>query len=304
MADFRYLDSFNILSHGDPFERGAWHLVSKEFPNYEVFWRKYIVILTNRVDTSVPASSPQWILTREGVPDEYEKMAMCHYSIFCHLVRAIEGMEGTPHASIEDTFYLLDSCCDNVCLFFQSINRIVYNLGGPDNLMPTQKNRFPDVVGEIADYRNTMLHNPLIGRVQGETGEFVPKRAFLNAVKFSWRKAHRLTQEQMINSRELLSTLRAQLLQYLQEQWGTIVKVLDGLRAKPKYKQIMRVDRFLHVLAPEVTVTFTQPHAASGTLVGSPTASAMIVSSATNAEVPVCANRLEPRNKWKNRRDS
>jgi hypothetical protein len=102
-----------------------------------------------------------------------------NYSIFRYLVRAIEGMERTPPACMEDTFYLLDSCCDNVLHFFESTNKIAYDLGGPASFLPAQKNRLPDFFKEIEDYRNTMLHNPLIGRVLGETGEFVPKREFL-----------------------------------------------------------------------------------------------------------------------------
>lgn len=300
MSEFQNLDSFSILSHGDSLERRAWHFLSKDFPNYEVFWRRYIVILTNRVDPSIPASGLEWILTRKDVPDEYEKMAMCHYSIFYHLVRAIEGMEQTPHAPIEDTFYMLDSCCDNVLLFFKSMNNIAYELGGPHDFLPTQKNWLPEVFNEITDYRDTMLHNPLIGRALGEAGELVPRREFLEAVKFSWRKAHRLAPEQIANSRELLTALRAQLLQYLQEQWDGILKVLDGLRDRPKFKEVLKVTRFLPIGAPQVEATFAQPHAASGTLVGSPTALAI---AGIYSEVPGRISRFEPKNSEKNRRN-
>jgi hypothetical protein len=46
------LQQFKIAEHGDRSEQLLWPFVAAEFPNYENLWRKYIVPLTQRLDTT------------------------------------------------------------------------------------------------------------------------------------------------------------------------------------------------------------------------------------------------------------
>src|SRR5450631_2769565 len=108
---FEMLDKFNLRDHGDRHEQEGWKLVQDRFPNYELFWRLYVVPLTNRTSDGTRDSS--WIRLRSDVPAEWEKLAVCHYSVFYYLARAaqrkIELFGGNADAPThpEDVIYLL-----------------------------------------------------------------------------------------------------------------------------------------------------------------------------------------------------
>ena len=53
MGNYDYLDGFNLASHGDHREQEWVSVIAEHFPVYEVFWRRYVVPLTNRVDPRV-----------------------------------------------------------------------------------------------------------------------------------------------------------------------------------------------------------------------------------------------------------
>jgi hypothetical protein len=84
------LDKFNLDDHGDRHERERWRLIRDRFPNHEIFWRLYVVPLTNRV--LGPAADPDrsWIRIRRDIPAQWQKLALCHYSVFYRLSRAAE----------------------------------------------------------------------------------------------------------------------------------------------------------------------------------------------------------------------
>ncbi len=91
-----YLESFTLEEHGDAREQKWWPLVKSGFPSYEVFWRFYVVPLTNRVDSRVSRSDPLWIRVRPPVPDFYLPMMMAHYSVFYCVGRASEHVSLHP----------------------------------------------------------------------------------------------------------------------------------------------------------------------------------------------------------------
>jgi hypothetical protein len=45
------LKVFSISAHGDRNERLLWKFVGSEFPNYEKFWRRYIIPVTFRLSS-------------------------------------------------------------------------------------------------------------------------------------------------------------------------------------------------------------------------------------------------------------
>lgn len=74
---------YNLFQHGDFFERNYWFLLAEDFPNYQIFWRDFVVPLTGRdADGSIGL--------RNGIHPLLEEMAMTHYSIFNHVVFAQE----------------------------------------------------------------------------------------------------------------------------------------------------------------------------------------------------------------------
>src|SRR4029077_9375151 len=92
MDEYDGLELFSLKNHGDWREVELGPLIQEAFPAYEIFWRRYIVPLTNRVDPAIPPDTPKWIRLRPEVSNTLEWMAMCHYSVFYYLARARKRM--------------------------------------------------------------------------------------------------------------------------------------------------------------------------------------------------------------------
>src|SRR6267143_1825515 len=125
---YENLERFSLSSHGDNREKPWAKYLLPEFPGYEVFWRRYVVPLTNRIDPQVSQSNNPnlWIRLRESVSSRHERMVMHHYSVFYYLARAMERIRMEQSAELpEDIFSLLDACGDNVNAFFNSIREIL-----------------------------------------------------------------------------------------------------------------------------------------------------------------------------------
>jgi len=66
---------YRLVIDGDDMEKVAWGLfVQSKFPNYEIFWQKFVVPRTKR-------SSGQGIMASKGIPSEEKIISMLHYSI-------------------------------------------------------------------------------------------------------------------------------------------------------------------------------------------------------------------------------
>lgn len=72
---------YTLSEDGDDQEKRYWSYLEPVFPNYELFWREFIIPLTNR---------PSNIRIRKDVDEKLERMAMAHYSAYYHLGRAYE----------------------------------------------------------------------------------------------------------------------------------------------------------------------------------------------------------------------
>jgi hypothetical protein len=100
-ADFTNLEKLRLLDHGDAIARFYWPTVSSSLSQYEIFWRKFIVFLTNRVD---PFADKEWIMLRRGLTEEYESILSANYSTFYHCVVAHAQIEIRRKAKAERGF--------------------------------------------------------------------------------------------------------------------------------------------------------------------------------------------------------
>jgi hypothetical protein len=273
MGIYENLEKFTLISHGDGREQQWADHVLPEFPAYQVFWRRYIVPLTNRVDPQVSRSqNPQlWIGVRPDVRDVHEQMAMHHYSIFYYLARATQRIRSDKAEFPEDIFSLLDACGDNVKAFFSDLRLILKDFGKTADFLPSQKNEFcsdqdrfkePNARGafvEVQSYRDTILHNPVLSRVASQSAVWLPRAAFLDKVKLSWKNAACLKPEDWINSKALYSRLHLDVTSFLEVKWGRLIDLLDGLRDADKFKLQWALDeRFLPIPIPQETGSSSQ----------------------------------------------
>jgi hypothetical protein len=72
-----------IANDGDALEKLHWEAVGPSFPHYEQFWRTHLV----------PLRSEGSIFPREGIDEDFEFLAMFHYSVFVYLSRSLEKIK-------------------------------------------------------------------------------------------------------------------------------------------------------------------------------------------------------------------
>jgi hypothetical protein len=267
MSEYEALERFDLREHGDHWEKELWGFVEEAFPAYEVFWRRYVVPLTNRIKPTI--GPPEWIRLRSEIKsgNSLERMTMHHYSVFYFLARARKRIcEDKPLPLPEDVFSLLDACRDNILHFFQAIG-IIYTFSKPSLGVPTDEGdlcRVCPTLASIKGYRNTILHNPVLGRRADREREFLPKREFLARVEDSWREAERLKGDEVVDSHELYEQLYRDLTAFLEKQWREIIGCLDANRNSSKFRTIWNLEPLLPIVRPpQITLGLLLPPVAS-----------------------------------------
>ncbi len=78
------MSKWTLIEDGDHFEQVAWPLIQEDFPDYEVFWSKFVVPTTCR--ESVPKEHRLWLHFKRDVDPDVQRIAMAHYTIFRSLI--------------------------------------------------------------------------------------------------------------------------------------------------------------------------------------------------------------------------
>lgn len=265
MSDYEALERYNLSQHGDHWEKKLWDVVKTEFPAYEAFWRRYVVPLTNRV-TAIQRSAQEWINPRSEIEigSDLDRMRIYHYSVFYYLARAKKRMGEDKTLFPEDVFALLQACVENVIRFFAIIDKIAVSFGGRALNLPTKKHIYPNpsrrsccdstapfaILCEIKDYRDAMLHDPVLGRRFEGGREFLPKSGTpLEQVREKhWRAP--LKNSDVIESRALCEGLYVELTALLNAKWNEIVAALDKVRELPEFKATCKLGLYLPIKEP------------------------------------------------------
>lgn len=262
-------EQFTVEADGDRHEQTFWKLLQEDFPAYQVFWRQYIVPLTNRVDPSISREDNRWIRIRPSVSDEYLRMVMGHYSVFHFLGRATTRMQAPENVEYaEDVLYLLDSAADNLAHFLKALIKIAKDADTQFAFRPDQFPKTLDpVFQEISTYRDTLLHNPVLGRRTDLSVEFLPRYKVLQHVKVLWRNAESLPDSDFVESKDLLTRLCAEMKESLQKIWVDILKTLNESRVWEKMAENTGLAVFLPIRTQPLTATTSQPVATSGQII-------------------------------------
>jgi hypothetical protein len=80
---------FNLVEHGDRYERLWWPLLRNDFPEWEIFWIHHVVPLTCRIDDKIANSDPRKLFLRDDAKNDenVESMIMSNYSVFYYMAR-------------------------------------------------------------------------------------------------------------------------------------------------------------------------------------------------------------------------
>jgi hypothetical protein len=120
----------------------------------------------------------------------------------------------------------------------------------------------------ISAYRNAMLHNPVLGRIEKLGAEFLPTESVLSGCLNSWNAIEVLKESQFVNSRTLFTGLATRAAQDLNERWGEVIKALDGLRSNnDKFIKMLLANGVSEIAKAPIVATTVQPITASGNFI-------------------------------------
>jgi hypothetical protein len=173
----------------------------------------------------------------------------------------------------EDGFALLDTCGDNVLLFFESVRKIFSDFGYAPPQLPIQEPMLcirEDRIKPKAErggfvrakeYRNVMMHNPVLGRTIDKTADMLPHWTVLESVQLSWRAAESLKPGDWISCHDFFAGLYLDITRFLQDEWQSILGAMEDLRYKPqhaaKFKDRWALAGLTPIITPRITLAPT-----------------------------------------------
>lgn len=268
---FTALDDLHLQEHGDARERHVWRNVATALPNYEEFWRTLIVLLTNRIDPSIPFGSV-WTRLRSTIPQAYEQLAMHNYSLFYYAAVARQSIDGDrrrlasgdyPHP--ERVFFALQACIENAKHLQYIARDILRGL-----LIAPELPRHPGhLYKEIGAYRNAFTHDPVLGRAVDHGRELLPSPELLprRGRPLLWRDVAAIPSGHMIDCIECEDRCWQGLTTFFQTQWAALTDVFVQARQYPKFLADLGLAAFLPIRLISNTASLAGPSAASGTII-------------------------------------
>jgi hypothetical protein len=122
-----------------------------------------------------------------------------------------------------------------------------------------------DPFEEISAYRDTFLHDTIIGRGVGGGKTYIPKwsrdkgASPLEQAKGSWRAAERLRLSDMITVAELFERLIEEVCRTLETAWQTALAVVTSAPFEQKMVQVTGLADYLPLQIPFVPQECVQP---------------------------------------------
>jgi hypothetical protein len=255
MSDnFAALDGFNLLHHGDARERDLWPIVAPTLSKYELFWRALIVLLSNRIEPSIPVGGSGWIQARATIPCAYERLAMHNYSLFYFAARARQAIDedrqrlasgNYPHPEI--AFFLLHAAAQHA----QELQRvardeILLHLGIG---LPVKPGPGP-IYDTIRKYRDAFTHDPVLGRAIDQGRELLPPENRLpkEHKKYPlWRDIATIPASEMVDGLGLEEQLWQRLSAFLQRLWQSLTEAFLQARQCDKFMSDLRLTDLLPI---------------------------------------------------------
>ena len=155
----------NLLRHssfqsdGDSYEKQYGGLVVPKFPNCELFWKLFVVPLTERI-SDYPNGLIYNIRPRQGVDTALENIANTNYTTFLNLIYAHIHLNSDMISSLENFYSHLGSVCDLVETFLERWFFLLMRCRGDESEILQQLTRkdFLNIAGDWYDKNYSTLY--------------------------------------------------------------------------------------------------------------------------------------------------
>jgi hypothetical protein len=219
------MPEITIATAGDDLEKQMWNSIQPYFGCYERFWRMHVV----------PLRQTGFIYLRDGLDPEFEMLAMCHYSCFVNLGRALYKIDTkTDDFKFSEEIYAnLQRAAElalKVVETFRSIHTDCMGFAPPLNIARLEK-----ALDKLKQYRNT-LHDPLRATAKDEHGiRLIPRREHLDKYHLWTSVMYQGDANDFVSVETQLRQDFAMLGSVLQSIWREMEIVSGPLVASAKY---------------------------------------------------------------------
>lgn len=117
------ISKIHFFNDGDDYEKKYGPVFKEHFPNLELFWRKFVVPTSRRIEQS--DQNQFRIARRDDVNDSLWDATFLHYSMFLHLVYAYEHLTLPFLSSFGDVYAHLVSASDLAQEFLIKIYHLI-----------------------------------------------------------------------------------------------------------------------------------------------------------------------------------
>lgn len=238
-----------IRSDGDQIESDNWELLAPHIHHYEIVWRLLVA----------PLRSSGSIYLRDGIDEVFEEFAMCHYTTYVNVARAL----GKIDASADDLKFAEEIWANmhraaEVAIKAVAAFRTIYK----DCVMPRRNPavntlQLERIEGSLKKYRN-ILHDPIMGTAKEQGVRLMPRRELL-------QKYHRWTS--IMYQRKPEDFVPVNLL--LRSDFGALCSTLQNVWKEIEvcYRDLQDNDTFLKRRSTGISTPLAStanPRAASG----------------------------------------
>jgi hypothetical protein len=153
-----------LLLDGDALEQRTWPVLRDYFPHYEVFWRMHLL----------PLRSDGSINVRRGIDEDFEFLAMFHYTAYENLAQAFEKIKkvngsrffpGEIYTNLYGANELATKAIEKWCVIYQECEKKEPRV---------DTSRFEELRERFRKYRNR-IHEQLPAVVVGEHSTLIPR---------------------------------------------------------------------------------------------------------------------------------
>jgi|GEM_PF-3785394 len=270
---FSALEGLSLSRHGDALERFYWPMLAHAVPSYELFWKYFVVLLTNRV---IPFAGFDRVALRTGIPHQYQELLMANYTTFYHFAVAheliVEGQRALESGGFnhpELFFFSLKASLESCDVLREKALRLL--------AVEAIKTRYPslpeEAVNAIKTYRNVFTHRSLMGRGRQHGRPFIPKVEYLPQSRkqslMPWSETMALGQDGMTDSIALQEHLWTEISCYLNGTWQALAGNFAFLRNESSFISTTGLEDYLPIFAEiaDVEASAASRYAASGALI-------------------------------------
>lgn len=156
-----------IPGNGDQIERDNWDLLKPYIHHYESVWLFLVV----------PLRSPDSIYLRDGIDEQFEEFAMCHYTTYVNVARALQKINAAADdlKFAEEIWANLHRAVEVAIKAVDSFRAIYMDCVMPRRRPEVSTAELDRIESSLKKYRN-MLHDPIIGTTKENGFRLLPRR--------------------------------------------------------------------------------------------------------------------------------